>query len=335
MSEKELSLEKKVNFDNIINESSETSTALINNLPSECLAGIFMCLGIFDRIEIRKNHTQALDVVSLKFGIPYFEYGYIPTQFLDEPMYACVEAELEDGESLGYWIDYAEHSVLNLSYETLRLLWTKTYLDSGVDEACFSIPKPQQRFTMYLNATTNSIGELRNNRTSDVFHGIYIGDLRDFFTSENHEQIWPDPNRVPGYLQSDYQCSDVYTIAANDTVTIRYNIDYRRHYIHKLTVQEDTDLYPLSNWEPFSPDYIINEELTKDGPSLATFQASKDLKIRIFYYTFASEYIHEPVTFNFQFTVSTHRIDDGLTSPETIIEPVSGRLSTSILCPRP
>ncbi|XP_044008484.1 uncharacterized protein LOC122852638 [Aphidius gifuensis] len=281
------------------------------------------------------DHTQALDVVPLEIGVQYFEYGYIPTKFLDKPLYACVEANLGDGESLWYWIDYAEHSVLNLNYETWQSLWTKTHLKSNVDDSCFSLPKPQQRFTMYLNATTNLTDELSKHRTFDVFHGIYIGDLRDFHTNKNNEQIWPDPNRVPGYLQSDYQCSDVYTIAANDIVTIRYNIDYRRDYIHKLTVQEDTYLYPLSNWEPFSPDYIINEELTKDGPSLATFKASKNLKIRIFHYTFVRDYNYEPVTFNFQFTVSTHRIDDGLTSPETIIEPVSGRLSTSILCPRP
>ncbi|XP_044008521.1 uncharacterized protein LOC122852661 [Aphidius gifuensis] len=280
------------------------------------------------------DHTQALDVVSLKIGVQYFEYGYIPTKFLDKPLYSCVQANLADGESLWYWIDYAKHSVLNLKYETWKLLWTKTHLDSDVVDSCFSLPEPQQRFTMYLNATTNLTADLNKHRAFDVIPGIYIGDLRDFHVSKNKEKIWPDSNRVPGYLQSDYRCTDVYKIAENDIVTIRYNIDHMPDYIHKLTVQEDTHLYPLSNWEPFSPEYIINEELTTDGPSVATFKAWKDLKIRIFYYTFVKNHIYEPVTFNFQFTVSTHYIDTGLTSPETIIEPVVDRLTTSILCPR-
>ncbi|KAF7997450.1 hypothetical protein HCN44_006021 [Aphidius gifuensis] len=56
MSEQRLSVEKKVRLDNVINESSPetSSTDLINTLPSECLARIFMCLDVFDRIEIRK-----------------------------------------------------------------------------------------------------------------------------------------------------------------------------------------------------------------------------------------------------------------------------------------
>ncbi|KAF7997476.1 hypothetical protein HCN44_006047 [Aphidius gifuensis] len=66
MSEKRLSVEKKVRVDNVINESSSetSSTDLINTLPSECLAKIFMCLDVFDRMEIRKNFpTQVLNTL--------------------------------------------------------------------------------------------------------------------------------------------------------------------------------------------------------------------------------------------------------------------------------
>ncbi|KAF7997477.1 hypothetical protein HCN44_006048 [Aphidius gifuensis] len=70
MSEQQMSVEKKVRSDIIIKDflSETSSTDLINRLPSECLAKIFMCLDVFDRMEMRENFpTQVLS--SLPKGV--------------------------------------------------------------------------------------------------------------------------------------------------------------------------------------------------------------------------------------------------------------------------
>ncbi|KAF7997577.1 hypothetical protein HCN44_006148 [Aphidius gifuensis] len=255
------------------------------------------------------HHTQALDVVPLKIGIPYFEYGYIPTQFLDQPLYACVEAELEYGESLWYWIDFEQRSPLYQDYNEWVLLWTKGFLRDDLVDTCFTIPEPQQRFTI----------EYKSNES------LIIG------------KLWPDLNRVPGYLQSDYQCTDVYTVAANDIVTINYGIQNISGYIHKLTIQENSLEYPLSNWEQDRPEYIVNEELLIEGRSYLQFTAPKNMDIRIFFYTFAKQEIYTPLMGLYWHTVTTHRIiktGSQSETPKTVIKPTERTYPASILCPR-
>ncbi|XP_044020576.1 uncharacterized protein LOC122860712 [Aphidius gifuensis] len=160
----------------------------------------------------------------------------------------------------------------------------------------------------------------------------------DFDASPNNKKIWPDSNRVPGYLQSDYQCTDVYTIAANDIVTIYYGIVNITGYIHKLTIQENSIEYPLSNWEQDRPEYIVNEELIAEGESaFLQFTAPKNMDIRIFFYTFAKEDFFTPLTKKYGFTVTTHRIIDAESkseTPKTVIEPSERTYPASILCPR-
>ncbi|XP_044020591.1 uncharacterized protein LOC122860720 [Aphidius gifuensis] len=284
------------------------------------------------------NHTQALDVVPLKIGIPYFEYGYIPTQFLDKPMYACVQAKLEYGESLWYWIDFEQRSPLYQDYEKWVLLWTKEHLRGDMVDSCFTIPEPQQRFTMYLNATSNSTADLNKHRAFNVIHGIYVGTIDEFDPSRNNKIIWPDSNRVPGYLQSDYQCSDVYTVAENDIVTIHYLISNVSGFIHKITIQEDSIEFPLSNWEQDRPEYIVNEELIAEGKSYLEFTAAKNMDIRIFFYIFAKEEFYSPSVRGYggKFTVTTHRIIDAESNsetPKTRIIPYERTYPASILCP--
>ncbi|KAF7997576.1 hypothetical protein HCN44_006147 [Aphidius gifuensis] len=282
------------------------------------------------------DHTQALDVVSLKIGIPYFEYGYIPTQFLDKPMYACIQPELKYGESLWYWIDFEQRSPLYQDYDKWVLLWTKELLKEDIVDSCFTIPEPQQRFTMYMNATSNSTADLNKHRAFDVSHGLYTGTIDEFTASPNDKKIWPDPNRVPGYLQSDYQCTDVYTVAANDIVTVNYGIATIPGYIHKLTIQEDSMEFPLSNWEQDRPEYIVNEELLAEGESFLEFTAPKNMDMRIFFYTFAREDLFTPLRRTYGFNVTTHRIIDAGKSetPVTLIKPSERTYPASILCPR-
>ncbi|XP_044008495.1 uncharacterized protein LOC122852647 [Aphidius gifuensis] len=285
------------------------------------------------------DHTQALDVVPLKIGIPYFEYGYIPTQFLDQPLYACVEAELEYGESLWYWIDFEQRSPLYQDYNEWVLLWTKGFLRDDLVDTCFTIPEPQQRFTMYLNATSNMTSEINKHRTFDTIHGIYVGNIEEYKSNESLiiGKLWPDLNRVPGYLQSDYQCTDVYTVAANDIVTINYGIQNISGYIHKLTIQENSLEYPLSNWEQDRPEYIVNEELLIEGRSYLQFTAPKNMDIRIFFYTFAKQEIYTPLMGLYWHTVTTHRIiktGSQSETPKTVIKPTERTYPASILCPR-